>query len=775
MSEPVIEESYQISLQSIGHYSPHMHLGIEILLVIRGEIEVNINQDAYHLAENDLLLINANHVHTIKGIKDNVVLLLQIPLCSIERYYPDIHECYFNCHSSNEDNGLYLLFDQIHQLLAEILIAHYQKQDGSELEINSLIYKLVTLLIRNFKTTYLGNNQFIRMKDERIRGILTFIEKNYRKPISLEEIAKQQYLSLYYLSRYFKQEVGVSFSQYVKQVRLKSAVHELLYTDHTIIQIALNNGFPNAKAFNKAFKEMYQQKPAEYRNFHKKEHAEVEEVHQASDQYTLLKSPDFLLEISKYIPSNDKIIPSMEPVTSTIHIDIPQEPIFVREKACRLLVIGQLEYALHEEVQAELQLIQDLLQFEYIYFTNLFSPAFTITHPLLQTGGQFYQIHALFSRFRKLGLVPFIRVEFEKEVASSSDYIKMLAEFLQQSVHYFGSDFVGKWKFELVFTEWGETSGTFYQDFYQTIKKWAGAAKVGLHVPFSIETGITTPVISFLKQFSNECELICFTCNPNEQVDFTDMNNSTFEGVKDLLKKSCIDLKAKLYSAGLADRSIYLTNWNTLYGNTVNLSGSFFRSALIFKDMFDVMKEISGLGFWIDTHSLEENNQEYEHIAMNGIALLYYYQLKRPAFFNVQLMAKMNSQILVEGEGFVLTKGDQGYQLAIYNTSYVNPSYSVESFFLRSLTKEKRFVISGLTPGHYQIRKYILDRNNGAFYMNWINFQREHVIDQETITFLKHRTYPELQIYEENIDSVLYLQSTLTLNAFHLFEIKPLS
>ncbi|MCK2018273.1 hypothetical protein [Peribacillus frigoritolerans] len=133
-----------------------------------------------------------------------MVLLLQIPLNSIEQLYQDIHMCYFDCHSSKEDNGLYLLFDQIRQLLAGILIAHYQEQDGSVLEINSLIYKLVTLLIRNFKTTHLGHNRFIEMKDDRIRDILTFIEKNYRKQMSLEEIAKQQYLSLYYLSPLFQ-------------------------------------------------------------------------------------------------------------------------------------------------------------------------------------------------------------------------------------------------------------------------------------------------------------------------------------------------------------------------------------------------------------------------------------------------------------------------------------------------------------------------------------------------------------------------------------------
>jgi AraC-like DNA-binding protein len=300
----IIEDSYQISLQNIRHHSQHIHLGIEILFVIRGEVEVMVNQDSWHLAENDLLLINANDVHSVKGHEDNVVLLLQIPLNSIEQLYQDIYVCYFDCHSSKEDNGLYLLFDQIRQLLAEILIAHYQEQDGSVLEINSLIYKLVTLFIRNFKTTHLGHNRFIELKDDRIRDILTFIEKNYRKQMSLEEIAKRQYLSLYYLSRYFKQAVGVSFSQYVKQTRLKSAVHELLYTDHNIMKVSLNNGFPNVKAFNKAFKEMYNQTPAEYRGLHKKE--PFQEVNNISEQYTLVNSPHFLIELSKYISHKDR-------------------------------------------------------------------------------------------------------------------------------------------------------------------------------------------------------------------------------------------------------------------------------------------------------------------------------------------------------------------------------------------------------------------------------------------------------------------------------------
>ena len=129
-------------------------------------------------------------------------------------------------------------------------------------------------------------------------------------------------------------------------------------------------------------------------------------------------------------------------------------------------------------------------------------------------------------------------------------------------------------------------------------------------------------------------------------------------------------------------------------------------------------------------------------IGMNGISLLYYYQLKRPAFFNIQFATKIGTQIMAEGEDFLLTSSEHGYQLAIYNSAYVNPSYSVENFFLRSLTKEKKIVILGLSSGHYQIASISLTKITVLFFFNWLNFDNQDIYDQEMLTYLKQRTYP---------------------------------
>ncbi|MFS0888984.1 hypothetical protein AB3M94_09135 [Peribacillus frigoritolerans] len=130
----------------------------------------------------------------------------------------------------------------------------------------------------------------------------------------------------------------------------------------------------------------------------------------------MVNSPHFLIELSKYISQKGRNVTVKESGVSTVQIKLPEEPVLVRDKAQRLLVMGQLEYALNDEVQAELRLIQEQLHFEYAYFTNLFSHSFTIMDPLLQIGGPYYKIDALLNEFQRLGLIPFISVEFEKEV-----------------------------------------------------------------------------------------------------------------------------------------------------------------------------------------------------------------------------------------------------------------------------------------------------------------------------------------------------------------------
>lgn len=100
---------------------------------------------------------------------------------------------------------------------------------------------------------------------ERLGEIITYIEEHHAEQISLESIASHFYLSREYFSRFFKKNMGVTFTRYVNQVRLMHIYHDILNTQDGILELAERHGFTNYKLFNRMFHEIYGCTPREIR------------------------------------------------------------------------------------------------------------------------------------------------------------------------------------------------------------------------------------------------------------------------------------------------------------------------------------------------------------------------------------------------------------------------------------------------------------------------------------------------------------------------------
>ncbi len=90
---------------------------------------------------------------------------------------------------------------------------------------------------------------------------LKYIEKNINKSITAEDVAKNAGYSLYYFSRTFKKQVGLSIMEYVKERRLIRASEEIV-NGKKIIDIALDYGYQSHSGFTKAFKNKFGFSPA---------------------------------------------------------------------------------------------------------------------------------------------------------------------------------------------------------------------------------------------------------------------------------------------------------------------------------------------------------------------------------------------------------------------------------------------------------------------------------------------------------------------------------
>ena len=99
----------------------------------------------------------------------------------------------------------------------------------------------------------------------RLEEIIEYIELHHKEQISLEEIASHFYLSREYFSRFFRKNLGVTFSRYVNQVRLMHIYQEICNTQSGIMELAEKHGFTNYKMFHKMFREIYGCTPREVR------------------------------------------------------------------------------------------------------------------------------------------------------------------------------------------------------------------------------------------------------------------------------------------------------------------------------------------------------------------------------------------------------------------------------------------------------------------------------------------------------------------------------
>lgn len=91
-----------------------------------------------------------------------------------------------------------------------------------------------------------------------------YIKAHYNKDISLEEVSRKVDISLYYFSKLFKNVVGENFIDYLTQIRIEAA-KELLYSEMSIKEIAIEVGYRDSNYFSRLFKKCVGITPTEFK------------------------------------------------------------------------------------------------------------------------------------------------------------------------------------------------------------------------------------------------------------------------------------------------------------------------------------------------------------------------------------------------------------------------------------------------------------------------------------------------------------------------------
>lgn len=252
----------------------HYHDYYELVLCTEGICKCRVGTDYYHLAPGDMLFVCNNIPHQIGFIESfctySVVKFLPAVITASTQTF---NEYAYELLLGQKQTSYRILFKATEEktksfasIINEIMREWDGKQFGYELGVRAHIIEVILHILRVWKRDNPGIKSVMlnSTHGKILQDAIKFIENNYTE-ISEASVAKSVGVSIYHLSRLFKNGLNISFSDFVRSVRLSEAERQLLTTSLSITEISLNSGFASTAYFIKTFKEKHGITPLQWR------------------------------------------------------------------------------------------------------------------------------------------------------------------------------------------------------------------------------------------------------------------------------------------------------------------------------------------------------------------------------------------------------------------------------------------------------------------------------------------------------------------------------
>ncbi len=221
-------------------FPPHMHIVIEMMYLLSGEVQVSIENENFTLKEGDVFVAFPNQVHSYESVScENLMILLPVSaIGSMSGLIQGMHP-----------KRYFLRAAEMPEYVPSVLNAFYKSYlTASPEEQEALAHAAFTGIV-----TKLGLTETENARPTIIGRAMELITNSYRQPITLQWLAQKLGVSKCYLSRELNLFLKMGFREYINCLRIDYAKNMLKQTNLSITEIALESGFDNPRTFNRAF------------------------------------------------------------------------------------------------------------------------------------------------------------------------------------------------------------------------------------------------------------------------------------------------------------------------------------------------------------------------------------------------------------------------------------------------------------------------------------------------------------------------------------------
>ena len=241
-------------------YPVHRHNYIEIEYIKKGKMEHELNGLKSILTKGSFYALNRGDLHSFTVLEPVEIHHISISY----KHAPSIIQNLINTMSfpfyGNISDETLTRLDEYFYKIQEYI------NSSSSYEFEKITAYTILLLTKIFENAATLSKTSVSAAYRYIEKAMEYVENNFSQPLTLAEVSDYVHLSPNYFSNLFKEISGTTFLKFLNDQRINKAKELLIYTNKTILDIALECGFGSFSSFSRSFKKSCNCRPYEFRN-----------------------------------------------------------------------------------------------------------------------------------------------------------------------------------------------------------------------------------------------------------------------------------------------------------------------------------------------------------------------------------------------------------------------------------------------------------------------------------------------------------------------------
>ncbi|WP_162012084.1 GH39 family glycosyl hydrolase [Streptococcus sp. S784/96/1] len=669
---------------------------------------------------------------------------------------------------------------EVTQSLKHLLLLKSQADTVSINQLYREYFTLLTILEKYyaFSVTLSKNAQ----GRNRIEEIKNYIDVNFEKELTLTNLAQRIFVSEQYLSKIFKEEIGIGVSEYIIKRRLEKVRRYLTETELPITDIAFESGFSNINSFNRLFKKYQGVTPSVYRN-------------ETKQNVIINSSPKEVVE---------EDFTDVQQYLSDGFSTSQQKKILVSTEGSRkldtdklLINLGFAEDLLHRSYIKSVKPISQYARFKYGRIWGIIDQSI-----LKDVDGEFdfTKIDDILQAILDLGLKPFLDLGLKgktvhganRQILSHTalklptqemeDLLRRYEALIDHCIEKFGVEEVSSWRVEFwkpeksvldflkseqltTFNYKGKNIDlatnqgylTYFEQCYKRIKTLLPNIKIGgCGLNVSVETEILETFLQEWSQREIHPDFLSLSIFPIDMTkDIMKLPRMRISADTDYTLQSVFSVKRLLEKLNFATL-LYVTEFNVTINSRDIINDTCFKGPYILKNTLPVLDEIDLLGYWqlsdFSSSATDVAKQEF----FGGSGLITKNGIPKPAFFAFDFLGHLGDVVLHQSDGLMITKSSTKLFILSYHYSHLNGRYYYEDnhvfdrynaleMFEADGKSQIEITLKGLLEGRqYQIKQRKMGINDGALIYQANNFSSSIRYREDEINYIRYRCIPTL-------------------------------